>query len=109
MVWLQLVLRKNIDDLKIALSHKWPTKISAFSLVLVFQYNLFLKVKKLKVFRSQCIKGHLFMTPAKKVKHSDPMQQPSDVDHPSVLQWTIIVTLPPSKTDVSEIAQKHWQ
>ena len=46
------------------------------------------------------------MTPAKKVKSSNPIQQTSDVGNPSVLQWTIIVTLPPSKTDVLEFFTK---
>ena len=60
---------------------------------------MFPKAKKLKVI-------HSFMMSAKKIKNSDPTQQPSDVDHPSVLQWTIIITLLPAKNDVLEFFPK---
>ena len=68
---------------------------------------MFPKAKKLKVVLSQRIRGHSFMTSAKKVKSSDPTQQPSNIDHPSVLQQTyIILNPPPSKKNVSEFFPK---
>ena len=42
----------------------------------------------------------------KKAKNPDPNQQPADIDHPPVLQWTYIV-FPSSKNDVSEFFSQN--
>ena len=63
----------NINDLNnsLILLHKQSTKVSTYSLVLVFPMFCFLKQKNLKVVPIQGIGGRSFMTPARKVINSD--------------------------------------
>ena len=88
----------NIDDLNKALilSHKYSTKISAFSLVLVFSvcFVSLPKAKKLKVVPIQGFRGLSFMTSARKVKNFDPSNNPITMQCWPALYTTIDLYTP---------------